>query len=152
VRAGRALARRASAGSRWFDGWMDRWGLALLCTGVIALSVWLMPTYLEAAHNKGTFGTFTAVSESCSRGGCDWSGRYVSSDRTIRLDDVSYDGDGVDAPGDTVDVQWLPSDSSSVYSRDDTTWRWTTITSVACAAYLVWWFVKRRWRKPADAG
>jgi hypothetical protein len=132
---------------------MDRWGFALLCGVAVLTFVVAMPTLLDAAHDKGRFGTFTAVEKECEgRAGCDWTGSFVSDDETIHLDQVTYDGGGIGGSGDSVHAQLLDDDDPVVYAEHDKSWLWATAIAIPCAAYLCWWISKKRWRETADGG
>lgn len=76
---------------RRFKRWLDPWLMVVLCCIYLAMSVVVIPLGIQASHDEGTFGTFTAGEERCGRRGCEWIGEFESDDGSIRRDRARYD-------------------------------------------------------------
>jgi hypothetical protein len=69
--------------------------LIVLALGAVLLG-WKVPEIgpaFRAAAGSGTPGTFTLEQQRCSKGGCKWSGSYVSTDGRVVRHDVLFAGD-----------------------------------------------------------
>ena len=140
---------------RWYrrvndasESWAQRWTLPILAALCVLVTVASLPGGVAAMRNEGRPGVFTAVNEDCTGRAvsiCLWEGSFVSDDGTIRVDDVSYDGPGIDAAGDQVRALAVGDDPSDVYAPGDTTILWLAPFGILSLAYLVWWS-RRRWR------
>lgn len=93
------------------------------------------------ATQGGAVGTFTATELECGRGGCHWSGTFLSDDGTVSSDDVHY----YPLPGPASDADLLPPVhptmyddfflGSRVYDPGALTWLW--LAPVATAIIVV---------------
>lgn len=103
-----------------------------------------LPHAIDAAHNDGRPGTFTAEREECrdSRGGksCKFRGTFQSDDGEVRLTDVFMDNDIAEEIGQEVPAQAVDGQShKKVYEMSSRDWLWILIISVASLGYLCWW-------------
>jgi hypothetical protein len=125
--------------------WVDTWGLILPTVGLLMVTIFGLPTFLDASRNEGTWGTFTAVEKHCEgRGGCYWVGVFTSDDGTVYDDEAEFD-EGIKRAGDEVRAQAV-GDAGELYSDHDRTWLYILAADVPATLYVLWWLRVRRWK------
>jgi hypothetical protein len=116
------------------------WVIPLSMVVVLAFVIVDIGPAWAARFGHGTHGTFTAQHCQDRRGGCFWSGTFISGDRRDKRTEVGLGGgNNVTHVG-----QQVPAidtgDRAIVYpANGGHDWAWTTFGLVFSLAYLVYW-------------
>ncbi|MEU7798673.1 hypothetical protein AB0J14_07025 [Micromonospora arborensis] len=143
------------------NGWRTRvfvWiGLPVIAGIGLMLGVGDLVPAWQAKGGGGTTGTFTAVSEECSRRNCTWHGDFVAEDGKKRADVILYDAPEALTTGATAPARDTGA-RKGVFSTDGgSTWLLVTALTLAGAVAGVAWVVflvgvvrRRRAERVAD--
>ncbi|MCX5068681.1 hypothetical protein OOJ91_22840 [Micromonospora lupini] len=105
----------------------------------------------QAKGGGGTTGTFTAVSEECSRRSCTWHGNFVADDGAKRADVILYDAPDALSTGETASARDTGARKGVFSATGGSTWLLVTgltlagvVAGVAWVIFLVWTIRRRR--------
>ena len=129
------VKRRASAELWWVVA--PQFAAAILVLAAIDLG----PAW-SAAHGHGIHGSFTVTDESCGgKGGCSYTGDFVSEDGTVRLSDLPYEDGDVNEVGDQVEAI-VPAHREVAYSaHGSSAYKWIIAVMVTCCFALFVWLI-----------
>ncbi|MFC4021045.1 hypothetical protein ACFOW4_24310 [Micromonospora sp. GCM10011542] len=115
----------------------------------------LVPAW-QAKGGGGTAGTFTAVSEECSRRNCTWHGNFVADDGAKRTDVILYDAPRSLSEGDTAAARDTGARKGVFSAAGGKTWLLVTALTLAGVIAGVAWVavilrtVRRRREENSD--
>jgi hypothetical protein len=98
----------------------------------------LVPAW-QAKGGGGTAGTFTAVSEECSRRNCTWHGTFVADDGVKRTDVILYDAPDGLAEGSTAPARDTGARKGVFSTAGGSTWLLVTGLTIAGVVAGVAW-------------
>ncbi|MEU0546823.1 hypothetical protein [Micromonospora sp. NPDC005979] len=93
----------------------------------------------QAKGGGGTTGTFTAVSEECSRRSCTWHGDFVADDGAKRADVILYDAPDTLSTGETAPALDSGARKGVFAAAGGSTWLLVTALTLAGLVAAVAW-------------
>ncbi|MCO1595617.1 hypothetical protein M8C17_10610 [Micromonospora sp. RHAY321] len=143
------------------NGWRTRvfvWiGLPVIAGIGLMLGVGDLVPAWQAKGGGGAQGTFTAVSEECSRRDCTWHGNFVAEDGERRADVILYDAPETLTTGATAPARDTGARKGVFSTAGGSTWLLVTaltlagaVAGVAWVGFLLGALRRRRVQREAD--